>query len=55
MADHVIHISETAANDFAGLLAWVRAGADVVCFVTTEYPDMVTCGPDCSTSQTELQ
>jgi antitoxin (DNA-binding transcriptional repressor) of toxin-antitoxin stability system len=31
MADHVIHISETeAANDFAGLLARVRAGADVV-------------------------
>lgn len=31
MADHVIHISEAeAANDFAGLLARVRAGAEVV-------------------------
>jgi antitoxin (DNA-binding transcriptional repressor) of toxin-antitoxin stability system len=31
MADHVIHISETdAARDFAGLLARVRAGAEVV-------------------------
>ena len=31
MADHVIHISEAeAAGDFAGLLARVRAGAEVV-------------------------
>jgi len=31
MADHVIHISEAdAARDFAGLLARVRAGAEVV-------------------------
>jgi len=31
MADHVIHISEAdAARDFAGLLAQVRAGAEVV-------------------------
>jgi antitoxin (DNA-binding transcriptional repressor) of toxin-antitoxin stability system len=31
MADHVIHISEEeAARDFAGLLARVRAGAEVV-------------------------
>lgn len=31
MADRVIHISEDeAANDFAGLLARVRAGAEVV-------------------------
>jgi antitoxin (DNA-binding transcriptional repressor) of toxin-antitoxin stability system len=31
MADHVIHISEAeAASDFAGLLARVRAGAEVV-------------------------
>ena len=31
MADHVIHISEAdAARDFAGLLAGVRAGAEVV-------------------------
>jgi antitoxin (DNA-binding transcriptional repressor) of toxin-antitoxin stability system len=31
MANHVIHISEAeAANDFAGLLARVRAGAEVV-------------------------
>jgi len=31
MADDVIHISETeAANDFASLLARVRAGAEVV-------------------------
>jgi len=31
MADHVIHISEAeAANDFAGLLARVRAGAEIV-------------------------
>jgi len=30
MADHVIHISAAAANDFAGLLARVRAGAEVV-------------------------
>jgi antitoxin (DNA-binding transcriptional repressor) of toxin-antitoxin stability system len=31
MADHVIHISEAeAASDFARLLAWVRAGAEVV-------------------------
>jgi antitoxin (DNA-binding transcriptional repressor) of toxin-antitoxin stability system len=31
MADHVIHISESdAASDFAGLLARVRAGAEVV-------------------------
>jgi antitoxin (DNA-binding transcriptional repressor) of toxin-antitoxin stability system len=31
MADHVIHVSEAdAARDFAGLLARVRAGAEVV-------------------------
>jgi antitoxin (DNA-binding transcriptional repressor) of toxin-antitoxin stability system len=31
MADHVIHISEAAAaSDFAGLLARVRAGVEVV-------------------------
>src|SRR5579863_7561072 len=31
MADHVIHISEAeAASDFAGLLARIRAGAEVV-------------------------
>ena len=31
MADHVIHISEAeAASDFAGLLARVRAGAEIV-------------------------
>ena len=31
MANHVIHISEAdAARDFAGLLARVRAGAEVV-------------------------
>jgi antitoxin (DNA-binding transcriptional repressor) of toxin-antitoxin stability system len=31
MTDHVIHISEAeAASDFAGLLARVRAGAEVV-------------------------
>ncbi len=31
MADHVIHITEAeAANDFAGLLARVRAGAEIV-------------------------
>jgi len=31
VADHVIHISEAeAASDFAGLLARVRAGAEVV-------------------------
>jgi hypothetical protein len=31
MADHVIHISEAeAARDFSGLLARVRAGAEVV-------------------------
>ena len=31
MAEHVIHISETeAANEFAELLAHVRAGAEVV-------------------------
>lgn len=31
MADHVIHISEEeAARDFAGLLARVRAGVEVV-------------------------
>ena len=31
MADHVIHISEEgAARDFAGLMARVRAGAEVV-------------------------
>lgn len=31
MADHVTHISESeAASDFAGLLARVRAGAEVV-------------------------
>jgi hypothetical protein len=31
MADHVIHVSEAeAASDFAGLLARVRAGAEVV-------------------------
>jgi antitoxin (DNA-binding transcriptional repressor) of toxin-antitoxin stability system len=31
MADHVIHISEAdAVRDFAGLLARVRAGAEVV-------------------------
>lgn len=31
MADHVIHISEAeAASDFSGLLARVRAGAEVV-------------------------
>ena len=31
MADHVIHISEEeAARDFAGVLARVRAGAEVV-------------------------
>lgn len=31
MADHVIHISEAeAASDFTGLLARVRAGAEVV-------------------------
>ena len=31
MADQVIHISETeAASDFAGLMARVRAGAEVV-------------------------
>ena len=31
MADHVIHISEAdAARDFVGLLARVRAGAEVV-------------------------
>ncbi len=31
MADHVIHISEAdAARDFAGLLARVRAGAELV-------------------------
>ena len=31
MVDHVIHISEAeAASDFAGLLARVRAGAEVV-------------------------
>jgi antitoxin (DNA-binding transcriptional repressor) of toxin-antitoxin stability system len=31
MADHVIHISEAeAASDFPGLLARVRAGAEVV-------------------------
>jgi antitoxin (DNA-binding transcriptional repressor) of toxin-antitoxin stability system len=31
MADHVIHISEAeAVSDFAGLLARVRAGAEVV-------------------------
>ena len=31
MADHVIHISEAeAASDFAGLLARVRAGAEVI-------------------------
>ena len=31
MVDHVIHISEAeAANDFAGLLARVRAGAEIV-------------------------
>lgn len=31
MADHVIHVSEAeAANDFAELLARVRAGAEVV-------------------------
>jgi len=31
MADHVIHISAAeAASDFAGLLARVRAGAEVV-------------------------
>ena len=31
MADYVIHISEAeAASDFAGLLARVRAGAEVV-------------------------
>jgi len=31
MADHVIHISEEeASSDFAGLLARVRAGAEVV-------------------------
>jgi antitoxin (DNA-binding transcriptional repressor) of toxin-antitoxin stability system len=31
MADHVIHISEAeATSDFAGLLARVRAGAEVV-------------------------
>ena len=31
MADHVIHITEAeAASDFAGLLARVRAGAEIV-------------------------
>lgn len=31
MADHFIHISEAeAASDFAGLLARVRAGAEIV-------------------------
>jgi antitoxin (DNA-binding transcriptional repressor) of toxin-antitoxin stability system len=31
MADHVIHISEEeAARDFAGLMARVRAGAEIV-------------------------
>lgn len=31
MADHVIHVSEAeAARDFAGLLARVRAGAEVI-------------------------
>jgi antitoxin (DNA-binding transcriptional repressor) of toxin-antitoxin stability system len=31
VADHVIHISEAeAASDFAGLLARVRAGAEIV-------------------------
>ena len=31
MAKHVIHISEAeAANDFAGVLARVRAGAEIV-------------------------
>jgi antitoxin (DNA-binding transcriptional repressor) of toxin-antitoxin stability system len=30
MADHVIHISEEAARDFASLMARVRAGAEVV-------------------------
>ena len=31
VADRVIHISEAeAARDFAGVLAWVRAGAEVV-------------------------
>ncbi len=31
MANHVIHVSEAeAASDFAGLLARVRAGAEVV-------------------------
>ena len=31
MADHVIHISEAeAASDFSGLLARVRAGAEIV-------------------------
>ena len=31
MADHVVHISEAeAVRDFAGLLARVRAGAEVV-------------------------
>lgn len=29
MADHVIHLAE-AASDFAGLLARVRAGAEIV-------------------------